>query len=105
LESKRLSLSALDNEKSLISEYANNKNMASASSGKAGRSSSSASVGSSTEVSTARPQSITINIGKMVETFELHTTNVTEGFEKIKQKLGNMLAEVANDANNIGMVS
>lgn len=71
--------------------------------GKAGGGTSSSSVGSSTEVSATRPQSLVINIGKMVETFELHSSNVTEGFDKIKQKLGNMLVEVANDANNAAL--
>jgi tape measure domain-containing protein len=103
LKEYRGELSALSDEKGLVSQFANKNTLASAKGGKASGGSSSSSVGSSTEISAVRPQSITINIGKMVETFELHSTNVTEGFDKIKQKLGNMLAEVANDGNNIAM--
>lgn len=92
-----------DQSNYLISSYSQGKSLASAKGGKAGRGTSSSSVGSSTEVSATRPQSLVINIGKMVETFELHSSNVTEGFDKIKQKLGNMLVEVANDANNAAL--
>lgn len=97
-------LATLSDEKTLISEYSARKSLASAKGGRAAGGSSS-SGGSSTEISATRPQSIVINIGKMVETFELHSTNVTEGFDKIKQKLGNMLAEVANDGNNAALNS
>lgn len=93
-----------DQSNYLISSYSQGKSLASAKGGRTGGGSSS-SAGSSTEISATRPQSIVINIGKMVETFELHSTNVSEGFDKIKQKLGNMLAEVANDGNNAALNS
>ncbi len=94
-----------DQSNYLISSYSQGKSLASAKGGKTAGGSSSTSGGSSTEISATRPQSIVINIGKMVETFELHSTNVSEGFDKIKQKLGNMLAEVANDGNNAALNS
>lgn len=59
----------------------------------------SGSVGSSTEISGAKPQSITINITKLVEQLTLQTTNLTEGASKIKEEVAKALLEAVNDVN------
>lgn len=71
--------------------------------GGAGGSSSSASLGSGTEVTGQRPQSLTINITKLVEQLSVNTTNLTEGTAKVKEMVSKALLEAVNDANLIAM--
>lgn len=49
------------------------------------------------EISGTKPQNIYITIGKQIETFNLHTTNIKEGYDKTKEKLTQVLAESVND--------
>ena len=63
--------------------------------------SSSSSLGSGTEVSGKRPQSLTINIDKLVNELNVQTTNLTEGVGKIKEMVSKALLESVNDINTM----
>ena len=65
------------------------------------QSAKSGSLGSSTEISGAKPQSIVINITKLVEQLTLQTTNLTEGAAKIKEEVAKALLEAVNDVNTL----
>lgn len=58
-------------------------------------------LGSGTEVSGARPQSINITINKLVETLEIKTQNISEGYGKVKEQVAQALLESVNDLNMI----
>lgn len=60
-----------------------------------------AGLGSGTEVSGSRPQNLTINIDKLIETFEIRTNNMAEGAGKIKEMVTKALLESVNDLNMI----
>lgn len=64
---------------------------------------SSKSLGTGTEVSGNRPQSLTINITKLVEELNVQTTNLTEGTTKIKELVSKALLEAVNDINQTAM--
>jgi hypothetical protein len=66
-------------------------------------SSTSKSLGTGTEVTGQRPQSLTINITKLVESLNVQTTNLTEGTAKIKEMVSKALLEAVNDANLTAM--
>ena len=68
-----------------------------------GGGSSSKSLGTGTEVTGQRPQSLTINITKLVESLNVQTTNLTEGTAKIKEMVSKALLEAVNDANLTAM--
>jgi len=61
------------------------------------------SLGTGTEVTGQRPQSLTINITKLVESLNVQTTNLTEGTAKIKEMVSKALLEAVNDANLTAM--
>jgi tape measure domain-containing protein len=65
--------------------------------------STSKSLGTGTEVTGQRPQSLTINITKLVESLNVQTTNMTEGATKIKEMVSKALLEAVNDANLTAM--
>lgn len=58
-------------------------------------------LGSSSEISGARPQNLTINITKLVEKLEVSTTNMVEGASKVKEMVSKALLEAVNDVNYI----
>jgi hypothetical protein len=60
-------------------------------------------LGTGTEVTGQRPQSLTINITKLVESLNVQTTNLTEGTSKIKELVSKALLEAVNDANLTAM--
>lgn len=64
---------------------------------------SSSKLGTGTEVTGNRPQSLTINITKLVEELNVQTTNLTEGAAKIKELVSKALLEAVNDVNQIAM--
>jgi tape measure domain-containing protein len=68
-----------------------------------GEKSTSKSLGTGTEVTGQRPQSLTINITKLVESLNVQTTNMTEGATKIKEMVSKALLEAVNDANLTAM--
>jgi hypothetical protein len=68
-----------------------------------GAKSTSKSLGTGTEVTGQRPQSLTINITKLVESLNVQTTNLTEGTAKIKEMVSKALLEAVNDANLTAM--
>ncbi len=68
-----------------------------------GETSASKSLGTGTEVTGQRPQSLTINITKLVESLNVQTTNMTEGATKIKEMVSKALLEAVNDANLTAM--
>jgi tape measure domain-containing protein len=51
------------------------------------------------EVSGKRPQSLTINIDKLIEQFNLSTTNIQEGTTRVKEMVAKALLESVNDIN------
>lgn len=59
------------------------------------------SLGSGTEVTSARPQNLTINITKLVESLNITTQNMKEGSAKIKEMVSQALLESVNDVNLI----
>jgi len=61
------------------------------------------SLGTGTEVTGARPQSLTINITKLVEELNIQTTNLTEGAAKMKELVSKALLEAVNDINLTAM--
>lgn len=68
--------------------------------GKAGGGSSSSSVGSSTEISGARPQSLVININDgLVKNLYITAANLKEGAQRIREEVTKALVETVNDAN------
>jgi tape measure domain-containing protein len=68
-----------------------------------GGASTTKSLGTGTEVTGQRPQSLTINITKLVESLNVQTTNLTEGTAKIKEMVSKALLEAVNDANLTAM--
>jgi tape measure domain-containing protein len=78
----------LDGTKSLI-----------ASQGKNSTSKSSSSLGTGTEVTGNRPQNLNIHIEKLIETQEIHSTNLKESTDKIKSEVSKVLLEAVNDVN------
>lgn len=66
-----------------------------------GTASSQSKIGTSAEISGAKPQSIVINITKLVEQLTLQTTNLTEGAAKIKEEVAKALLEAVNDVNTL----
>jgi tape measure domain-containing protein len=57
-------------------------------------------LGSASEISSARPQSIIINVNDgLVKQMTIQTTNLTEGSAKIKEAVSIALMEALNDAN------
>lgn len=66
---------------------------------KIGGSSKSSSMGSGVDVTGQRPQSLTINITKLVEALNINTSNITEGYAKIKEGVSKALLEAVNDVN------
>lgn len=75
--------------------------MLTASGAKGGKGGASSSLGSVTEVTGNRPQSLTININKLVEALNVNTTNVNEGSAKIKEMVSKALLEAVNDVNQM----
>lgn len=71
--------------------------------GISGSSSTSKSLGTGTEVTGQRPQSININITKLVEELNIQTTNITEGTAKMKELVSKALLEAVNDINLTAM--
>jgi hypothetical protein len=69
----------------------------------AGGASTTKSLGTGTEVTGQRPQSLTINITKLVESLNVQTTNLTEGTAKIKEMVSKALLKTVNDANLTAM--
>ena len=59
------------------------------------------SLGSGTEVTGNRPQSLTINITKLVESLNISTTNMTETYASIKEAVSKALLETVNDVNTV----
>ena len=55
----------------------------------------------STEISGQRPQNVTINITKLVETQNITTQTLQESMLKIKEMVAKVLVETANDVNYI----
>ena len=49
--------------------------------------------------SNGRIRNITVNVDKLVERFEIHTTNLTEDLGKVKDMVGEALLSALNDAN------
>lgn len=65
------------------------------------KSSQSKSLGSSAEISGAKPQSIVINITKLIEELNIQTTNLTDSAVRIKEEVAKALLEAVNDINLI----
>jgi len=65
--------------------------------------SKSTKLGTGTEVTGNRPQSLTINITKLVEELNVQTTNLTEGASKVKEMVAKALLEAVNDINQTAM--
>jgi tape measure domain-containing protein len=59
------------------------------------------SLGSGTEVTGNRPQSLIINITKLVESLNISTTNMTETYASIKEAVSKALLETVNDVNTV----
>jgi hypothetical protein len=66
---------------------------------KEGSSLKSSSMGSGVDVTGQRPQSLTINITKLVESLNVNTTNLKEGAGAIKEAIAKVLLEAVNDVN------
>jgi hypothetical protein len=62
------------------------------------RASASSSSGG-TEISGTKPQSIVINITKLIESQNIHTTNLKESASVIKDEVRKALLEAVNDVN------
>lgn len=80
-----------------------NKSLSGESAGMDGGKSTSKSLGTGTEVTGQRPQSLTINITKLVESLNVQTTNLTEGTAKVKELVSKALLEAVNDINLTAM--
>lgn len=59
------------------------------------------SIGSGTESTGSRPQSLIINITKLVEQLTISTTNLKESASAIKEEVAKALLEAVNDVNMI----
>jgi tape measure domain-containing protein len=59
------------------------------------------SLGTGTEVTGNRPQSLTLNITKLIETQNISTTNMSETSAKIKEEVSKALLEAVNDVNTV----
>jgi tape measure domain-containing protein len=59
------------------------------------------SLGTGTSVTGNRPQSLTINITKLVESLNISTTNMTETYASIKEAVSKVLLETVNDVNTV----
>jgi hypothetical protein len=55
--------------------------------------------GGGSEITSARPQSIIINVNKLVEDFTITTNNMVESASKVKEMVSRALLETLNDAN------
>ncbi len=95
----QLRLSNLGGRNLALSEMAGGKK--GGGNGSSSAAAKSGSVGSSTEISGAKPQSIVINITKLIEQMTLQTTNLTEGANKIKEEVAKALLEAVNDVNTL----
>ena len=73
------------------------------STGLEGSKSTSKSLGTGTEVTGQRPQALTINITKLVESLNVNSTNITEGTAKIKELVSKAILEAVNDVNLTAM--
>ena len=73
------------------------------SAGLEGSKSTSKSLGTGTEVTGQRPQALTINITKLVESLNVNSTNITEGTAKIKELVSKAILEAVNDVNLTAM--
>ena len=80
-----------------------NKSLGKESTGLEGSKSTSKSLGTGTEVTGQRPQALTINITKLVESLNVNSTNITEGTAKIKELVSKALIEAVNDVNLTAM--
>lgn len=69
--------------------------------GKKSGGTSSSKLGTTAEISGAKPQSIIINITKLIESLNLSTTNLTESASKIKEEVAKALLEAVNDVNTL----
>lgn len=69
--------------------------------GKKAGGTASSKLGTTAEISGAKPQSIVINITKLVESLNLSTTNLTESASKIKEEVAKALLEAVNDVNTL----
>lgn len=74
-------------------------------SGSSGSDGSSSSIGSGTEVTGARPQNLTINVTKLVESLNINTTNLKEGVGEMRSQVSKALLELLNDANQTAFQS
>lgn len=54
-----------------------------------------------TEISGTKPQSLVINITKLVESLNINTTNLKESADRIKEEVSKALLEAVNDVNLI----
>lgn len=59
----------------------------------------SSKLGTTAEISGAKPQSIVINITKLIEELSIQTTNLTDSASKIKEEVAKALLEAVNDVN------
>lgn len=65
------------------------------------KSKASSTQGSGTEISGTKPQSLIINITKLVESLNISTTNMKESADRIKEEVSKALLEAVNDVNLI----
>jgi hypothetical protein len=54
-----------------------------------------------TEISGTKPQSIIINITKLVESLNINTTNLKDSANRIKEEVSKALLEAVNDVNMV----
>lgn len=54
---------------------------------------------SGTEISGSKPQNLTINITKLVESLNVNTTNLKESAQRIREEVAKALLETVNDVN------
>jgi hypothetical protein len=57
--------------------------------------------GTGTEISGTKPQSLVINITKLVESLNINTTNLKESAQRIREEVSKALLETVNDINLI----
>ena len=69
--------------------------------GKGGAAGGASSIGTGSEATTSRPQNLTINIGKLVETQVIKAADLKESASKIKDAVSQVLLEAVNDVNTI----
>lgn len=58
-----------------------------------------ATVGGGMNDGGGRVRNVTVNVDKLVERFEIHTTNLTEDLGKVKEMVGEVLLSALNDVN------